>query len=441
MTSYRIIIEKEYYSLSLNRKKPVIGCLMMVKDEEKRIHVSLDSICGIVDCLVIYDTGSTDNTIQIIQNYCEKNKINLYMIQGEFINFAVSRNVSLDYADTKNVHFYILLDVNDELRGGDNLIKFAQNQIQTDNNAFLVCQHWWSGNYDKYYNTRFIRARSNWRYKGSVHEWMCDMNNPPGKPVFRMNDDIVLYQDRTKDGDKSKKRFNRDKILLLEDHKKNPKEPRVLFYLAQTCSCLNHNEEALNYYKLRSELEGFQEEKFHSLLRCGEISEILNKNWYDSFTYYMKAFNHSERVEPVLKIAEYYNRKKKWSLAFTFANLACSLPYPENAILFVDKRAYDYNRWHILGIVAYYCQKYEEGKIACLKAIDQGIHLDLNKKNLQFYLWKEQELLKDSEKITKKEFINKTIESINKNNKIPMKKLQKIALSKWKKHQQKMLEI
>lgn len=421
-------------SSTKSEKKPHIALLMMMKDEEKRLHVSLESVVGFVDSIVVYDTGSTDNTIKILKEFCLKHKIPLRLKEGEFVNFSVSRNVSLDFADTfTDIDFLLLLDVNDELRGGDKLLKFVKDHADTEFNAFLMCQHWWSGNYDKYFNTRFIRAGGNWRYNGSVHEWLSDRSEKKGAPVFRMPDDIVLYQDRTQDDNKSAKRFTRDKELLLADYKKDPTEPRTLFYLAQTCSCLNELEEAFYYYKLRSELDGFQEEKFHAFLRTGEYSEKLGHNWHDSLGYYMKAIEHSKRAEPLIRIAQHYINTKKWLISFNFAQWACSLPYPSNAILFVDKYSYEYTRWHILGIVAYYCQKYKEGKYACLKAIEKGLNTELDKSNLQFYLKKEQEEADKQSPLTKKEFISQAIAELQKNGgKIPMKKMKKLALSKWK---------
>jgi phosphopantetheinyl transferase (holo-ACP synthase) len=433
---YDVVIEKEYTKLSLESKKPVIGCLMMVKNEHARIHVTLDSITGVVDCLIIYDTGSTDDTMKIIIEHCEKHKLNLYMIQGEFVNFSVSRNISLDYADTKNVHFLLLLDVNDELRGGDKLKKFAENELETDNNAYLTCQYWWSGQYNKYFNTRFIRARKNWRYKGSVHEWIEDTNEIKGNPVVKMSDDIILYQDRTKDDDKTGKRFHRDKELLLEDYKKDPKHTRTVFYLAQTYACLKENNEAFKYYKIRSELEGFYEEKFYSYLKCGEISEKLGYDWYESMSFYMKSLEIISRVEPLVKIAEHYRLQKKWFLAYQFIQSACSLKYPDHCILFVDTNSYDYLRWHNLGIIAYYVGKFKEGKEACLKAIKTGINVELNKKNLKFYdeKEKEEEINENKSTLTKNEFIKTTILELQKQNtKMTMKQMKKLALCKWKK--------
>lgn len=119
MSQYNILLEKEYYTLLTKTTSiPLIGCVMMVKNEEKRIHVSLNSVVRCINCCIIYGTGSTDRTVEIIKEDCDKHKINLYMICGIFVNFSVSRNILLDYADTKEVHYTLLLDSNDELQGG-----------------------------------------------------------------------------------------------------------------------------------------------------------------------------------------------------------------------------------------------------------------------------------------------------------------------------------
>lgn len=419
-----------------NNKKskiPHIALLMMLKNEEKRLSVSLESVIGIVKSLVIYDTGSTDNTIQILKDFSSENNIELRLKQGDFVDFSVSRNASLDFADSFNdIDFLLLLDCNDELQGGENLLKLATEHLHTDFNAFLLCQHWWSGKYDKYFNTRFLRSKSEWRYKGSVHEYLENINKERNESVFRMPDNIILYQDRIKDDDKTSNRFSRDKILLLKDYKKNPTQPRTLFYLAQTCSCLKQLEEAFYYYKLRTELEGFQEEKFHAYLRTGNLSEQLNHNWYDTLSYYMKAVEHSNRVEPLIRIADHYNKEKKWIIAFHFCKWACSLEYPKDSILFVDKYDYEYTRWHLLGIVAYYCGKYEEGKNACLKAIEKGLNTELDKSNLKFYTDKLNENPVIQENINKKQFIEKSIKELQKTSNMSTKQLENLALKKWK---------
>jgi glycosyltransferase involved in cell wall biosynthesis len=375
-----------------------IAVLLMVKNEKKRLHVSLESVKDFADSLVIFDTGSTDNTIQICKDFSEKYNIPLRLKEGTFIDFSTSRNESLDFADSfEDIDYLLLMDTNDELRGANNLRRFAEEYKDKKSSGFLMVQEWWSGQHDKYYNVRFIKAHKGWRYRGVVHEYI-KTNIDEDEPIVKLPDSAVLYQDRTQDDDKSGKRFKRDKELLHTEYVKDPTEPRTVFYLAQTCSCLGENEESLYYYKIRATLEGFQEEKFHALLRSGELTQKLNHEWHDSMMFYIKAFEHSHRAEPLLFIAIHYIQIKMWVMAFTFLKLACSIPYPKDAILFVNRHDYDYKRWHLMGIVAYYVGQFKDGKAACLIAIDYAKHdggvkvnTEIDKSNLKFYEDKEAE--------------------------------------------------
>ena len=428
---WNVVHKKEFYPISSD--EPTIGLLMMVKNEKKRIQVTLDSVKGYVDCLIIYDTGSTDNTREIIADFCETNKINLYMIQGEFVNFCTSRNVSLDYADTIPVKYILLMDCNDELRGGEKLKIFAKFQMTEPSTGYLVCQHWWSGQYDTYFNMRFVKARGGWRYKGVVHEWMKDTTSPtdnPSFPVIKIDESIVLYQDRTQDDDKTGKRFRRDVDLLYAEYKKDPKEPRTLFYLAQTYACLQMNDDAFYFNKLRTLEDGFQEEKFHSFLRCGDLSVRLGHSWFDTILWYIRSIDHTPRAEPLNRIAAYYISKQNWFLAHSFLYISCNLEFPHTAILFVDKRSYDYDRWHLMGVVGKYVQKYEDGKKGCMKAIDAGINVEVDKKNLQEYLEIEKKALA---KLPKKIFFEKISAEIRE--KYPLvndKKIETLTILQWK---------
>jgi glycosyltransferase involved in cell wall biosynthesis len=48
--------------------KMQIGALIMVKNEEKSIKTTIDSLKGYINSIIVYDTGSTDDTISIIKN-------------------------------------------------------------------------------------------------------------------------------------------------------------------------------------------------------------------------------------------------------------------------------------------------------------------------------------------------------------------------------------
>jgi len=363
--------------------KTKIALVMMIKNEKLRLEVSFDSVKNYTDTFIILDTGSTDNTIEICKNYCEKNNIRLFLKEEPFVNFEVSRNVSLDFADEvltdkknkqKEERYLLFLDCNDELRNGDTLMRFVSEYKGAGTGFFLKQQWLTQQKIDSYFNIRMVKAHRGWRYKGIVHEYIATKIKE--YDVKERLDQVVLFQDRTKDDDKSMKRFKRDKDMLFEEHLKNPTDTRTIFYLAQTCGCLNIANEAYQYYLKRIKFDGYLEEIFHSYLRLGELAMVLRHSWEESQSWFLKAYAHSSRAEPLVHMTRRYmelnsqnERKPDYMLAYMFASMACKLSYPVDQVLFVDKKVYNYDRWKILGHCAFHVQQYKEGKDAIIKAL------------------------------------------------------------------------
>jgi glycosyltransferase involved in cell wall biosynthesis len=390
------------------RSAKLVTALMCKNEKDQIAETTLDSLKDYCGHLIVYDTGSTDGTQNHLKEYCTKNDMRLDLKEGEFVDFAVSRNVLLDYCDEvlkdQTDKFILQVDAHDVLKNGDKFVEFINN-FKGPQTGFYVTQKWWSGsNLDSYYNVRLIRPHNEWRYNldAIVHEYiMCpalEKAKDSSTVVFK-SEDLILYQDRTTQGDSSFKRFTRDKVMLFKKHLEKPEEPRTLFYLAQTCACLGLYDEAYKYYQLRLKQQGFWEEIYHSYFRLGELSTTLKHNWEESFMWYMRAFQHSQRAEPLVKIAEYYidhnlqgEDKPEWHTAYMYAKMACDLAWPKNQILFRDLACYTYKRYHLLGRAAYYVGRYDEGKESCLKAIGAR-NLDIDRDNLKFYIDKEMDIL------------------------------------------------
>ncbi len=378
-----------------------IAVVIMVKNESKRLHVTLDSITPLASSLVVFDTGSTDNTIDILDKFTKKSKIPLRIMRGEFIDFSTSRNLLLDFADTfMDIDYLLLMDCNDELKNPAGLKQFAYDHINQPHHAWLMSQEWLAGTLTKYVNVRFIKPRKGWRYKGVVHEFIYNAVITPDFYVNeKINSNIYLFQDRTRDDDKSWKRFQTDYELLMTEYEKDATNDRTIFYLAQTCACLVREEESYKYYSIRANMEGgFAEERFDALLRCGNIAskyapEIPDKNkmWFAEMTWdvalcwYMKAMTVFHRIEPLIAMTKYYRNIKQMGLAYAFIKLACMMEYPAHSLLWIDNHQFDYERWHLMGIVAFYVNQHEDGYSACQKAI-KFANQDLDKSNLEFYI-------------------------------------------------------
>lgn len=383
-----------------------IALVMMVKNEEARIHVSLNSVVGTVNSMVIYDTGSSDRTTAVIEQFAKDQAIPLHLLTareaGEFVDFSTSRNILLDYADSfPEIDYLLLLDCNDELRGGDELRRIVEKFQETCRvdpnsrkiNCWAVFQHWWMGDQlVTYYNLRFMRARTGWRYNGVIHEVL-----EKDEAITKMPDTVILYQDRTKDDDKSARRLPNDLRLLKADHEKDPTNSRTVYYIGETLFAMSEFEDAFYYFKLRTGMVSgrkgkehadpsiSKEEVFASYMRLGKIAQIFKHPWNDIMRWYIHALEILPRAEPAVEIARYYAHARVWVLAFTFAQLACSFVFPTNAMIWVDKKMYDYTRWHLLGMTGFFVGKIEEGRHGCLIAIKEGSDVETDKKNLLFY--------------------------------------------------------
>jgi glycosyltransferase involved in cell wall biosynthesis len=351
----------------------------MIRNEEKRIETTLESVKDVVDGIIVFDTGSEDKTVDIMRKFAKKNNLHFHLLQGVFEDFATSRNKLLEFADKHLYDYMLLLDSNDEYKSDKNLKEILSGRPEQ---GFLLYHQWYigPGNELDYYNIRLIKPNIGFRYKGAVHEYI---EVPPSAMIGKLNGDVTLYQDRVKDNDgKSQTRWKKDLVLLKKDIARNPNDGRTQYYLAQTYDCLNMKKDAMFFYKHRANnKDGFFEERFNSMMKCGE----LERDEDECIKWYLKAYQVIERAEPLVEIVKIYRKKDKFRLAFLFAKLACDLPFPSNCILWVNQKSYNHDRWQELGIVAYYVKEYELGTKACEKAIESGYDEYLNKKNLLFY--------------------------------------------------------
>ena len=87
----------------------LVGVLMMIKNEESIIAVTINSVKNYIKHIIIFDTGSTDKTIQIVKETCKENNQELHLKVGVFKSFPESRNDAIEFAETVKVNFLIFL--------------------------------------------------------------------------------------------------------------------------------------------------------------------------------------------------------------------------------------------------------------------------------------------------------------------------------------------
>lgn len=360
-----------------------IAACIMVKNEHLRLGVTLASLVGIVKGIIAFDTGSTDDTLEILHDFCHSHSINLYLKKGEFVDFSTSRNILLDFADTiPNIDFLLLLDCNDELVNGDALQEFCNSNINNDEySAYHIKQQWKASIIIEYINIRLIKPKYGWKYSGVVHEYL----HSGDLIAYDRVPDVILFQDRCLDDKKTSLRFEKDyELLLKESQDENACTPRTIYYLAQTCHCLKKLDEAVFFYKKRLDItDGFFEERYHAAYSIAQIL-LEQSNSFEIYSgYFLYAFSIMKRAEPLVRIAEHYIKCKAFSQAFLFLKAALDEPIPKCG-LFCDIEMYNYYRYHLMGIVAYYVNETEIGKKACEIAISKRNNI-IDRNNLEYY--------------------------------------------------------
>ncbi len=376
--SFSIFIPHTVYGgLNSHTYDPVLAIVIMVKNEQDNIVKTLEPyVQAGINSYLVFDTGSTDQTIEVISNYfVEQGVTDAHIRQEPFIDFATSRNRALDLAQEifPNAGFFLMPDAEWYMEHADSLVKFCDNELESGNARELYLVR--IGNeYIDFFHARLFKGDTKIRFVGSVHEIPSQGtgNKTPHEVFFH-------WMPSKLGAEKSFARWKRDKVLLEKDYAKDPLNARTLFYLAQTYSLLGEAEKAAEFYLKRTQVPGFVEETYVAWYRLGHMYATLcsqgKASWAFALLYYMQAFAYRPcRAEPLITLARHYVEEGNYDLAYLYARRACEIPYPAQDILFIDKNLYDYDRYEILSRACVYVKDYIVGEWATLKAL--AIHPD-----------------------------------------------------------------
>ena len=332
-------------------------CLnMIVKNESRIIERCLLSVKDIIDCISICDTGSTDNTVEIIEQFMQKHTIPGKVHRHIWHNFGHNRTLSAQAAQkTLKELGFSLADTYLLLLDADMLLRVEAdfNKESLSQDAYLLLQ---KAPDMTWYNVRLIRAALPWECLGVTHEYWTCRRSP--YPCHRLSS--LMIDDRNDGGCKADK-FERDIRMLTQGLKDEPENARYMFYCAQSYKCLKKYAEAISWYKKRIEEGGWKEEVWYSKFMIGECYEARGA-WDRALHWYMEAYQFDPaRAEPLHKIAMHYRLNGQNELAYLFAKQGQRIPYPCDQQLFISHPVYAYLFDEELSIAAYSTQYKEEG--------------------------------------------------------------------------------
>ena len=151
---------------------PKIIFLSMIKNESRIIKRCIESVLPIADAICICDTGSTDNTVSILDEYLTSLKIpgKVYTEGHAWKNFGHNRTLSFqaaqDYCKTLGWNpvdtYALVLDADMELK----ISSFSKDELKTP--GYKIMQK--AGSLE-YFNTRFLQIAHPWKCTGVTHEY------------------------------------------------------------------------------------------------------------------------------------------------------------------------------------------------------------------------------------------------------------------------------
>lgn len=290
-----------------------ISVCMIVKDEENFLDQCLMSVKEIADEIIIVDTGSKDNTIEIARKYTDK----IYFHQWNN-SFSEARNHSLKYATGE---WIFQIDADEELIKDDIPVLFkALKNPEIDAIMVQIVSSLNSGKSESRHNVeRIFRNNGKIHYEGRVHNRLVGFENPGLYPVRLMHYGYDL------DKETSEMKFQRRIELLKKDRVEDPANPLIHHYLG----CAYHS-------------HGLYKETLESSLSAIKLAEdkkdsnpiFLWSRYNAAMSYYkLKDYGNTEQmalsaieqdsshIDSHFVLTLVYYDQKKWQNMMHHANL------------------------------------------------------------------------------------------------------------------------
>lgn len=345
----------------------LLELLMIVKNSGEILRECLKENKKWIDHWTILDTGSTDNTINIIKEELKDIEGNLYF--SDFINFSHARNKCLELSSTK-CKYQIMLDDSYFIHGGKELRNILQkNTIEC---FFIKIGHYNNGYLsNEYISKRIFKNNENIKYKYRLHEEIIIDENK-----IKMIDDPNIFIDDIIVKEHTNRTYTRKKQdldLLLLDYNDNSNDPRTIYFLATVYSNLDDYKNALKYYDILKNINNKEHKKeiwenyylFSALYETVNINYFLSNN-KEHNKYEKDLINLQnkikKRIEPSYRLAILYKDQGKLNKSEKIIENILYTPKPTYIHTLLDSDIYDFNIEYL----------YVEIKLM-LKKIDQAI--------------------------------------------------------------------
>lgn len=340
-------------------------CLnMIVKNESHIIIETLTNLCKYINFSywVISDTGSTDNTKELIINFFEKKCIPGELVEHEWVDFAYNRTKALECAYNKT-DYLLVFDADDSIQGDFKLPKI----YDCDSYSLRF------GTGFSYFRPLLFTNRKRWRFKGVLHEFLENIDKVSGSR--QLDGDYHLISGRSGNRNKNPNKYIDDANILKKAYfeeidKDYPLACRYAFYCAQSYkdSGEKYENDAVEWYKKCLTLNMWDQEKYHSCLCIGNIY-MKQKDYRNALKYWYKTVEYdSERIDGIVYAQNYLRNEGEHLLVNALYHRFKDYKKDLNNKLFLFRNVYNCHLEYNNMISSYYVNDKAIGYL-CLKKI------------------------------------------------------------------------
>ena len=337
-------------------------CLnMIVKNESHIICKTFDNILKHVPITywVISDTGSTDNTIELIKSYWKEKNIDGELVEHAWKDFGYNRTKALECAYNKT-DYLLIFDADDSFHGDFKIPAVLEKDSY--NLKFGVGF--------EYVRPLLVNNRRRWKFVGVLHEFLACCE--PNAVSATIDGDYHVESGRTGNRSQDPKKYEKDaKVLEMacQTEKDTSLTDRYAFYCAQSWKDAGEPDNAILWYKKCLTLNNWYQEKYYSCLMIGNLYKQKGENM-EALKYWLKTTEYDgERMEGIAE-AVHLLRESGINL-FVCALYKKYRGYQKRPKdkLFIDITKYDSIIEYNTSISAYYCDKKDMGIECCRKIL------------------------------------------------------------------------
>jgi hypothetical protein len=304
-------------------------CLsMIVKDEARVIERCLRSVRDFVDYWVICDTGSTDETVQVIRSVLAK--IPGYVHHSQWVDFGHNRSEALALA-RPHADYSLMLDADEILVCSDVNWKDSLSLDGYHINVQLGTT--------KFSRLLVFNNLLPWRFDGVVHEHpeCVQTGIGPAKIGHLLALKIESYGDGARHADGPTSCYVRDCELLEKAVGNDPEDSRSCYYYAQTLMNCGRQVEAYHEFMRRLTLTGWEQERYCAAMYAASLAALnmdaLGLKGEDVLHLMFSAFLIDPcRSEAPYRMAELMRLADMNAAAYRMSYAAMCLPSPDDSL-------------------------------------------------------------------------------------------------------------